>query len=453
MKKILFWILVCLFVYLVFFCFLKKSYEKQEIQPKFNIFEDTKTIMYNPKSPVQIKNVNYFDEGMKNLRETYNGMRAFTCFKESIEYERNPMAVLMIAELYSQGVHGSVSPNKIVAARIYKTIQENSEKFPESIVQIAQQKYDSLLIYSNTHDTDYSAATDFLPQDFPFELARLLTHFGNINTTQRERTSPFLHPIVPDLDFHATQVAPMLLRQEQENQHVPEQIEYIAFEEFVVNNDTQNVHSSSVINCTDLILKDIEGTVRYPLSFEEARDTMLDFAFTLNNVDISKINNVINALNNDAHARFQRSDRQVFALVVSKITQDPKYSKEMKNNLMEILAIQIESAIERNQIVCNTGRIVRMLSVFDGVDNSQQRVIPEWVLDQELANLAIKIRDSSLKDASQELLNEYNDPAVENSKLREQMLKSFETQTMKDYSKIFSEDLLKKKLEVYSLGF
>jgi hypothetical protein len=259
----------------------------------------------------------------------------------------------------------------------------------------------------------------------------------------------FTHPLIPHMVQHAEVVAPMILHEHEQN-NFDEDIEEIAFEELVINNDTQNVHSTSVITCTLVVLEEIESKVQRPMSFEEARDLVLDKTLKLPNVSFDHVNQVIRALNDDSHVRYKRSDKYIFRVVVTRIVM---YPEETRENLLEILAMQLDSAVERNQIVCNTGRIVRMLSVFDGVDPNQQRVIPEWVLDEELANLAIKTRESSLKSASPEELEEYESLTNDSSKLRDSMISKFEKEVYSEYSKIFSDDVLKKKIEVYSVGF
>jgi len=447
MKKAIVCIVILLIVYLVYFLIIKLKNEKKEIK-KFVIFETLPQPQQQEQQTPQ-KTLNYFEEGLHALREEYDGQRAFMYFTKSIEEERNPMAVMMIAELYSQGVHGSVSPNKIVAARVYRTVIENSEKFPESLVRISQQKYNDLLVYTNERDTDYDFNNDVLPVDFPWDLARLLVNFASINTTQHERSNMFTHPLIPHMVQHAEVVAPMILHEREQN-NFDEDIEEIAFEELVINNDTQNVHSTSVITCTLVVLEEIESKVQRPMSFEEARDLVLDKTLKLPNVSFDHVNQVIRALNDDSHVRYKRSDKYIFRVVVTRIVM---YPEETRENLLEILSMQLDSAVERNQIVCNTGRIVRMLSVFDGVDPNQQRVIPEWVLDEELANLAIKTRESSLKSASPEELEEYESLTNDSSKLRDSMISKFEKEVYSEYSKIFSEDVLKKKIEVYSVGF
>jgi hypothetical protein len=154
-----------------------------------------------------------------------------------------------------------------------------------------------------------------------------------------------------------------------------------------VNNDSQNVHSTTVLNCATKIL---EGASKHKkVSFEEAQGKVIEAA-TRTQCDITKIQRVIAQLNNETHSRFGKSDREIFLAMMSKIQAESDRTK--RENLMEVLCHQLESGIENGAVVCSTGRIVRILSVYDGIDGSAQKIIPEWALDQELANMAFRVR-------------------------------------------------------------
>ncbi len=400
----------------------------------------------------------------------------------SIEIDQDPRAVIVIASLYENGLHNEISPNKIVACRIYQTIQEFHSKFPRHIVQTAKQKFTQLLVYQNTVDTDHDPNATQLSTDFPFQLARILVNYpSNENTqtqtqtqtqqhTQTQQQRMFYHHMIPTLEQHVFEnvVVPTTMMMindadddndhidDNDNEHIDIQrvlhndIQEIAHVQMRVNNDAQNVHSSSVLGSSQLILEKIEKNTKL-LSFEQCQQYMIDTCIEKNR-NIDYIRNVISTFNDTPHSRFQCSDKHVFIVVVSHVQ---KQSENTKNQLMEILCQQIESAVERGHVVCNTGRIVRMLSIYDGMDIKDLSIVPEWVVEQEIANTAARIQKELYDSASESERNEYNNPSNTESSLRKSMIKKFEKDVEKEYADLFKGNtkLLYDKIEVYKEGF
>jgi replicative DNA helicase len=118
---------------------------------------------------------------------------------------------------------------------------------------------------------------------------------------------------------------------------------------------------------------------------------------------------------------------------------------------MEVLCHQLESGIENGAVVCSTGRIVRILSVYDGIDGSAQKIIPEWALDQELANMAFRVRELILSKATEAERSAYD--SAESNVLAERMNEEFTKEASAAYKDIVSTDTLRLKMNVYREGF
>jgi hypothetical protein len=415
-----------------------------------------------------------YEQGCEFMRgPRADGRAAFAFLQEAIEEERNPEAVLMIAELYRVGIHNSVNPDKITACRIYQTIQDYSSKFPRHITVTARQRHTETMdtLMRNEVDTDVvtgGGATMLLSRDFPFELARTLARFDDVSVAMRWRRNEALpervltdelhghaintnvNRILPpgqDIDLEDPRVQELLFPNQRPVGIQPADIRQIAQVQVRVNNDSQNVHSTTVLNCAKKVLD--SQKLDEVVSFETARDFVLS-ATAKTKCDVNKIQRVLTAMNNEKHSRFDKSEIEILREVVTRIQKEKNITK--KNNLAEILAHQLESAVEpRAGVVCSTGRIVRILSVYDGVDDSQQKIVPEWALDQEIANLAIRIRESVLKAASEEDVADYN--SARSTKLADEMNKRFEAEARTSYGTIVSRDVLQKKLDVYREGF
>jgi hypothetical protein len=464
-----------------------KPFGKKDVPPVMNIHELNADVVNFANVRNEIPATTYdfahaqiqqprrtkYEQGCEFMRgPRADGRAAFAFLQEAIEEERNPEAVLMIAELYRVGIHNSVNPDKITACRIYQTIQDYSSKFPRHISVTARQRHTETMdaLMRNEVDTDVITGntTLTLSRDFPFELARTLARFDDVSVVMRwhrnealpERVlTDELHghaintnvnrllPPGQDIDLEDPRVQELLFPNQRPVGIQPADIRQIAQVQVRVNNDSQNVHSTTVLNCAKKVLD--SQKLDEVVSFETARDFILSTT-AKTNCDVNKIQRVLAAMGNDKHSRFDKSEIEILREVVTRIQKEKDNTK--RNNVAEILAHQLESAVEpRAGVVCSTGRIVRILSVYDGVDDSQQKIVPEWALDQEIANLAVRIRDSILQGASEDERADYN--AARSTKLADEMNKRFEAEARKTYGTIVSRDVLQKKLDVYREGF
>lgn len=485
MKKVL---LIFLVVVTILYIFKKKWFDKKlvkkDLPPVMNIhaFNADVTNFENiqneiPQTTYDFAHVQIqaprrtkYEQGCEFMRgPRADGRAAFAFLQESIEEERNPEAVLMIAELYRVGIHASVNPDKITACRIYQTIQDYSSKFPRHITVTARQRHTETMdtLVRNEVDTDVLPGSMSLSRDFPFDLARTLARFDDVSVVTRwhrnealpERLTDELHGhainanvnrIIPpgqDIDLEDPRVQELLFPNQRPLGIQPADIRQIAQVQVRVNNDSQNVHSTTVLNCAKKVLD--SQKLDEVVSFETARDFILSTT-AKTNCDVNKVQRVLTGMTSDKHSRFDKSEIDILREMVTRIQKEKNESK--RNNLAEILVHQLESAVEpRAGVVCSTGRIVRILSVYDGIDDSQQKIVPEWALDQEIANLAIRVRDTVLNAASEQERADYN--AAQSTKLADEMNKRFEAEARKTYGNIVGGDVLQKKLDVYREGF
>lgn len=384
-----------------------------------------------------------------------NGAEAFQLLRLSIENERSPVAVLMIAELYKNGIHASVNPDKLTACRLYRVILDNREKFPDHVIETAQQNYDDIVqtfASGNRHDTDVVDGAITLPPEFHFDLARILVRFEDLARLHDTVRAPLEHNLVQPMrmwQYGHIGFEPVhedVEDVEELQQVILDNIREAARAQVQINDDTQNVHSSTVLSCASSVLAScrLAPQVLYKTAVDKLFEACAKFR-----VDTTKIQRVLRRFTNDAHARFDASDTDVFVAVVSKIQANPDAQK--REDLMEILAKQLESAVERGQVVCSTGRIVRMLAVFDGIESSAQKIVPEWALDQEFANLAAQVRNRVLDKAAAADRAGYENGTSE--KLTEVMVDTFEKEVRTAYGSILSPDVIDRKMAVYTSAF
>lgn len=463
-------IVVVLIVWKLYSYFINKKYYNRLYHtqdPIFHVYdlieprtETQQTEEPQPNTRLQIQEQRSLKQmGIHELMNL-NGIEAYNYFCRSVQIDHDPESVLYIAQIYSNGVHNSVNPNKIVAARIYQVILNNAQKFPQHIVVTARQRFAETTLLNAG---DVQPGVTLLPEDYPFELERSLVFFRDYPQTQQElrrlqneeqerRQQHFLQR--PLREHVLTTINVNFIHPDEEQQYINDVINNLQNEDQirqiarvqVVNNDAQNVHSPVVLSSAQKVLDSIE--TRKSITFDQCKSFVID-ACTKCNVDVQKVQRVFKSFNDQTHMRFQKSDTEVFIFMVQKIQNETNETK--RNNLMEILCKQLESCIEKGSVVCNTGRIVRILSVYDGVDDSVQQIIPEFVIDQELANLATRVRDTTLQNATEEQRNSYD--TGESNELTNIMTTTFKKEVVSTYGKLLPSHTLQNKIDVYSQGF
>jgi hypothetical protein len=145
--------------------------------------------------------------------------------------------------------------------------------------------------------------------------------------------------------------------------------------------------------------------------------------------DIEKASRVVASFSGVENLSMNSSDKQVFADVWTNISSENDHN--MRNNLTEIFVKQLASGVENGVVVCNTGKISRMLSTFDGVKEDIS-VKPMWAIKEEMSVLASKVRDDVLKDAPENERESYENGS-DNTGLEQKMIKEFRNIVTKDY--------------------
>ena len=137
-------------------------------------------------------------------------------------------------------------------------------------------------------------------------------------------------------------------------------------------------------NSRDSPQKTIEQVRQFILENEELTDKQASDALL-----------VLDKLGTSKNSSFEKSEQEILVDVWNKISNEK--DPVLKNNLSETLGKQLASSIEHGHTVCSTGKIVRVLSVFDGVeDDKLESVKPLWAIREEISNLASKTRDDHL---------------------------------------------------------
>jgi hypothetical protein len=109
----------------------------------------------------------------------------------------------------------------------------------------------------------------------------------------------------------------------------------------------------------------------------------------------------LNSLGNLTHSKYDKSERQIFSLVWNKIKHD--------TSLVDVFVENIASSVEEGVIVCSTGKIMRMISTLDLIDDELIPTLkPEWAVKGEIGQKIPLLIEESLSSMGKDYAVAYN---------------------------------------------
>ena len=200
----------------------------------------------------------------------------------------------------------------------------------------------------------------------------------------------------------------------------------------VVHNDSQNVHDHSLQNIGNIIIDKLGKENKNTNNFETNRRSLLS---GLDEKKYPNVKRVCYSLGDVVHSRFEKSEKDVFNLVWERVKDN--------NDLKLMFIDNLNSGVEHNYVVCSTGKIMRMLSTLDIVDNKMPDLKPEWVIKQEIMQtIANTINKLSSKERKQ-----YE--SDNNAKIKKVIENRIRTKCLNDYKDILQENILDIYLNEY----
>ena len=188
----------------------------------------------------------------------------------------------------------------------------------------------------------------------------------------------------------------------------------------VYKNDLQNVHDHSVSQITKKNLNYLKEEQSKTNNTEKnTKEAVIDQILQHPELSNTIKGNALLVLDNlnkkEKHSTFNVTEQEALDLVWNKIKETPEI--ENKNNLVEILARQLDTGIENGHIVCSSGKIARIIGSLDGVDENMTASKPMWVLKEEIATLAGKIMNSDHNNPKETFTQEVYKTYIEELKL------------------------------------
>ena len=199
----------------------------------------------------------------------------------------------------------------------------------------------------------------------------------------------------------------------------------------IVTNDTQNVHDHSLQNIGNTILDILEKNPEKNTNFYKNLNHLYSH---LDETKYPNVKKVCDSYGDLIHSKYDKSEQEVFNLVWSKAQNN--------TDMIDMLLDNINSSVENENVVCSTGKIMRMLSTLDVLDEETPDLKPEWVIKDEITQTISKV----LKDLSPEN-KEYESDDDEHIKtiIKQRIRKKCE----KDYKDILDPNVLDIYLNNY----
>ena len=213
-------------------------------------------------------------------------------------------------------------------------------------------------------------------------------------------------------------------------------------------NDSQNVHGSAVQNAAKQKLQTIQHSSN--------NNNSTDFIKYLENHS-SQQNaaaiRVYESLSSSIHSKYDKSEQDVFKSVWERINASE--NQDRRDEMASVFIANLASGIERDSIVCSTGKIMRMIGSLDAMDANHelaQPLQPEWAIDTEMATAAAKIRADTLASATTEQVATYESSQT-NDQLAIQMKTQLEQKLRTDYKGLVTDEMLTLKIDELSEYF
>jgi len=366
---------------------------------------------------------------VRNLKELIKSYE-----KDSTQWD----IIVAIGDVYRIGGFPRFQPNEWIAQQCYKiaSMCPNGE-----IAGIAQSKYVGCRTES-INNVDINSQGEALPTEYGqrvcylAEQAIMTTPWSEFERPkapgQGQKQARDDIPII-DFDFGMIPIV--------NNTNTNEDRRPLAF----IMHDTQNVHDHSVTriiktNIDNLLLnanantnvKDHNGDIE----IDEIRAAILD-QDEISPKEKADALLVLEDLKSSEHGTFKVSEIDTAKLVWNKIKQMP--DKKLQENVKQTLVHQLASGVEHGHVVCSTGKITRLMSTFDGIEDIKdiEKSRPMWALREELANAAAKIRQE-MPDASED-----SQRAAFRENIRQEYIKKLG----------LSETIIQPLIELYETGF
>ena len=323
-------------------------------------------------------------------------------YLKAVEYGYEE-GIICIAKMYSFGIHPYVLPDKLFAAKLFSrymhltdTLSRWCKFYIQELNELSYADIDTLsytnVIQSKTLPTNILERMDYavdqmkqreiVPYSKSFDNAWMKTY----DDDDEEDTVVSRHKIL---------------------ERIPKQL---------ILNDSQNVHDHVLQSTAKEIIQALDTNAPSDPGggFEDGvskfdRDVR-EFKKQTGTKD-DDVLETLDSLGTAIHSRYDKSEQDVFSMIWNRVKENSDMTRILEDNLA--------SAIEDGLVVCSTGKIMRMLSTLDVLDEQTPDLKPTWAIRNELAQLV----STEIKNTLQSLDKRHNEAyhAIEPSEEQERM--------------------------------
>nr|QOI90502.1 hypothetical protein HWQ62_00367 [Pyramimonas orientalis virus] len=323
-------------------------------------------------------------------------------------------SILEIGKLYLHGVHPHYLPDKMLAGRLFSTFVNFSDTLRPWCKLHLQEVNDV-----HYQDLDGLRQNDMVYKRLPVQIIERI-----------QQSILCIKKVIPYQNSFNTN----WLRNLEEKDDFEELNETIleAIPVQVVRNDTQNVHDHSLQNIGVQIIDVLDKSSNKLNNFE---NNFKDLMKTLDEKKYPNVKKVCESLGDMSHSKYDKSEKEVFNLVWTRVQDN--------GDMLDMLKDNLNSAVEHGAVVCSTGKIMRMLSTLDVIDKDTPDLKPDWVIKDEFSQTISKI----LNDLSPSEKKQYesDDSDYITDVIKERIKKKCKS----DYANILDEAILETYLSNY----
>ena len=322
---------------------------------------------------------------------------------------RDENALLSILKLYLFGLNPHYSPNKITGLKLIQLINDNNNHFSKTLLLHCDVLWEQTSVQTY-NDPDMFGSIE-LPDNIVEKIHLAIEH-QRCNNIQLKPCSTQCaqyqeHPQeVEDNEYY--DIADVVYNDVRDDDVRDDDVRDNAAFRSPIKSDSQNVHNLSIPNSVHRALEQIVAlnSSNHIGTFQEAfqlyqRDLKAGDCEIDDNVR-SLAMQVVQSFTCTPHSKFKLSEQQVFVHVYTRLA-----NSENKASLINLLTNNLASAVEYESVVCSTGKITRMVSTFDVVDDEIPDLKPDWVLKEEISAIAAKTRADVLKESEPQLISDY----------------------------------------------
>lgn len=350
------------------------------------------------------KNEPYFIRYSKHSDEYSHILKNFLL---SFKYHGNEDALLNIIHIYIYGSFPYTGPNKLIGIRLINRILIDPY-FSKDLQLVCKMLMEdsSMLVYD---DNDYSSTNelpdniiDIIDETISYQIENKIKISNCTTTVSYKRHTIDIQPVTENIPSTTMIRGNRTIVDNTDRTEINTELEENIIPTITVLNDSQNVHNHSIQNISKIIIDKLKSENTFT-------ENTINFFIEIKSIqlapdEVDDVTAVINSFTDNIHSKYNASEKDVFSKVFERILKNDTN----KADLLDIFIKNLLSSIEYGSIVCSTGKITRMLSTFDVIDEDLPNLVPDWVLREEIANMALSVRHEILKNCSKTELDNYN---------------------------------------------